>query len=683
MDFSPDLQQLIKTALNSAQTRSQLPRLHPTKNGHAKLLSGNPAGDAKAEKLIQFWISFHNHFKYNSHDSHDSFQAFCEKSTFCSAHTVDDIEADDLLTLLADRTFLFMQYSQFHDNSAHPCLLFLYLPTRLSDESFEELKAQREAQIEQARKTGFVPTDAHWQAYQELERNRNQLLQALHRRITNLKRYGVPEGAKPDAHVEPFTLSIPAPSKQEKKPSAKAAESPTGEGESSAQQTQPTAEEAESPAQKTQPTAENSESSAQETDTPPKKTPTPTERKLSILFRAYLSAMVKQAYRYRYKAYVNLPEDQADWTHEIHCISEYLQKNRPNTNHALVFFHLFTSCAEKLAKHTLTTYTFALPTSSQKADYPSDQVNPNISRRNECQIMLYDHLLKLLPPRYCGVDELSYAKFEFYAFTQFQWYFHYDTPTPPEDPREYRPEFQLIPNRADGVDDLGNLLRFHISYCIPNKFEWLMKRPNHKSCFQKDKIKTLLQKEAAALLPPKLLVEKIIHYVDEGKKESGEVLALLQEELSTSFPPESLVDEIVYTLEADERADSNELISLLLEEASISLPSRRLIKKIRRYLATDDGKDKLEQYEKESFDSSLVPGFLERICKAHKLYYYSDAVRLEYSPHHNHAPLAYSAFLLEHEMKELLHEEARKKLRDLAQKRFGHLFFSNDPFGSN
>lgn len=73
--------------------------------------------------------------------------------------------------------------------------------------------------------------------------------------------------------------------------------------------------------------------------------------------------------------------------------------------------------------------------------------------------MLYDYLLDLLQPD-ASPEELFYAKYEFYALTHFQWYVYYRLLKNLHSGSGYHPDFHLSPDFMDGVDELGNLMRY-------------------------------------------------------------------------------------------------------------------------------------------------------------------------------------------------------------------------------
>ena len=97
----------------------------------------------------------------------------------------------------------------------------------------------------------------------------------------------------------------------------------------------------------------------------------------------------------------------------------------------------------------------------RKDDSPTRQQGTQ-SMKTKCNIILFDHLLDLLP-----TADPEYTKFQFYALTQYNRFPHYKTiPAKPYD-------FSVIEKTMDCVDQLGGLINYHIDHCLMNTPAWL------------------------------------------------------------------------------------------------------------------------------------------------------------------------------------------------------------------
>lgn len=196
----------------------------------------------------------------------------------------------------------------------------------------------------------------------------------------------------------------------------------------------------------------------------------PNERanQLSALFHAYLEKTISYAYQEDYRPYIASPvhhwaEEMAWVLHELECRSIPLEP-------ALVFYCLFTNCTKRLASKKLSRFTYG-DRPKKDAQEPPEEVQQNVSQRNYCNIMLYDRLTELFAPL-----DLDYTNFCFYALTKFQHYTHFQPLNRKEhgqDQTTFQPNLEMMPNHAEGVDQLGHLLRRNIFFCIPNRLEWM------------------------------------------------------------------------------------------------------------------------------------------------------------------------------------------------------------------
>ena len=578
-------------------------------------------GNDKSMPVLEAWHKFHSGIPY------DNFREFYSKSTFCLSQTFQQLDKEKFLYLIADRTFLFLEYNEHRNNPDCPplsrlCLSPSFYSTKTDKMRTEFLICMGNANDYQlsflanspdaARKilTGavehllndpespitlinftnciwnmmewteesppsksvisnmlqqifsrffayskvarnaelvlcqaFIPTYGHLHDFNKMRENYSILSDAIERRKLYLSRYrGSAKGKTYDNFV---SFSIPVSSSE----------------------------------------------TADVTDI---------ERRLSVLFHAYLKATFEHAYQYDYKPYIEAGE--TSWVNEIHCVYQYLQgEGISGVDHALVFYHLFSSQTKKLAGHKLKKYTFSLPTNTCKAKEPPERVRPQISQRNFCNIMLFDYLLWLLPS-----EDLEYSRFQFYAFTNYEWYTHFEIPNVTQD--TFEPKFDLTPDLSRGVDELGHLLRRNISFCIPNGFEWLNPGlPNTKA------------------------------------------------------------------------EDAGVLVTLLLQDASIKASAFRLTNKIHQSLEKN-GSTLLEQFLNLQLDKDGLTTLINNYCNKNGLFFRGENELYEREPFQSEKHLLYSRYILEFELRNLLYEKACVELRRMAQKYFGDLLISDDPF---
>lgn len=516
--------------------------------------------NGEANRILNYWNQFHKQFDYAS------FETFYIKNIFCRSHHMLDIKKEVFLTLIADRTFLFMEYNQHSTNEKYPTLLNVCQNHVLSE---------CEEQANYIRDNGFAPTTAHRASYERLLENRRKLKEAIERRKEHIKRWKSNEALD----KQDFSIDF-------------------GKTKRIGRRTKDT-------------TIEN----------------------LSRLFYAYLKAMVDRGYRYEYKKYASSEENadqksvakacaEDEWIREIGLVHQKLVKlNASGTalNPAIVYFDLFANYTSKLAKHKLTKYKFRMPSPNKRAE--DRRVPLTISRKIECQIILYDYLLDLFFPN-GDSSERAYAKYEFYAATHYQWYMHYQLPEKPKqrisssekqdsEAIQELPNFHLLPDLEDGVDELGHLIRRNIELCLPNGYEWLATDPLNARCYDNIHTKTLL-----------------------------------------------------------------------LEEACLRLPSQRMITKVRNYIKEIQGsRNLLEEYARIEADPRKVIQLLNPICQEKEFYFYSEIALSEYAPISADRRVEYTRLILEHELRAQLNEAAHRELFHVAHRYFAKLFVTKDPFG--
>lgn len=511
------------------------------------------------DKILEYWNQFHESCKY------DFFEMFYIKNIFCRSHHLSEISEEAFLTLIADRTFLFMEYNQHSTNEKYPTLLKVCQ---------DHILAGCIDEAHYIRDNGFAPTTAHRASYERLLENRRKLKEAIECRKEHIKRWKRNEALSQNG----FSVAL--------------------------------------------------DDMYQLSGTEDTKI-----KKLSCLFYAYLKAMVDRSYRYEYKEYVFNTENtgqkgetntcmEREWIKEIGLVHQKLVKlNASGTvlNPAIVYFDLFVNYTNRLAKHKLTKYKFRMPSPNKRAE--DRRVPLTISRKIECQIILYDYLLDLFFPN-GDSNERAYAKYEFYAATHYQWYMHYQLPEKPKqkisssekqdsEAIEELPNFHLLPDLEDGVDELGHIMRRNIELCLPNGYEWLAMEPLHA------------------------------RYLDD-----------------------------IHTK------------TLLLEEACLRLPSRRMITKVRNYIKESrESRNLLEEYAKIEADPRKVIQLLNPICQEKEFYFYSEIALSEYAPISADRRVEYTRLILEHELRAQLNEAAHRELFHVAHRYFAKLFVTKDPFG--
>lgn len=342
--------------------------------------------------LRRAWQEFHKSNRYRFFDE------FYYKNVFCTYENIRQISDQSFLTLISDRSFLFPEHSDQAQDVEYPAIYMIC--------KVDQKRINKPDNIDEVRREGIVPTTGHLQAYERLCANRKRLTETIERRKRNLQRYRMRYGADNIQDGTPiFTIRFGNVLENDTSVSES---SPAGSGEMA--------------------------------------------RKLSCLFYNYVKAISTRGYRTGLSHY--LKSEKTDWEKELRHVYEYLLREAPDWNPALVFFCLFTEYTTPLASHRLKKFDFALKSAAKRAEEPIGQVQLTLSRKYECQIMLYDHLLDLLLQT-ASPEEISYAKFEFYARTRYQWYAHYRLPPNSHTASEYDPSFHMAPDFGDGVDELG------------------------------------------------------------------------------------------------------------------------------------------------------------------------------------------------------------------------------------
>lgn len=434
--------------------------------------------------------------QFHNAAKHRTYAGFYDKISYCSELRMDTLDESVFLQLISDRSFLFLNYSEAGTDPEYPTLSRLVTSYEACMECYEP------ENVEKVWRQGFVPSDANLQDYHAFQRNLRQLTEAVALRRELL--------SDPPSLPQEFDLTIP-----------------------------------------------NEEGILCQC-----------ERWLSKLFHCYLEACEKQAY----VKWASFRADKAApsrWNNAIHAVWQYTSQTPGYWDPAacaLVFFHLFTQKGQKLAAGTLHQYRFEkikVRTTSME-DPNSTQLR--IHKRIRCNIQLYDQLLELFvdgrnlsfPTDESRADYYRRAKFLFYQYSRYDRYWHYDLHGFWDNGPDPSFGFHYVENHTDGVDELGNLLRHHIHYCLPNQVQWLIPVLQHDRREPPlSVLTTFLLAESTMNLPPnKRLVHKVQKLLNspDGEKlvedymgcwtDQPRVLKLLSEackEHNLNIPREELV----------------------------------------------------------------------------------------------------------------------------------------------
>ena len=242
----------------------------------------------------------------------------------------------------------------------------------------------------------------------------------------------------------------------------------------------------------------------------PPKNPVRYEAELSTLFSCYLRAGYEWGYMPQYQELSELPKQNC--LPAIRCVSNYLQNEPiPKVYWPLVFFHLFSQNTKKISEGKLKEYKFGVLNRSAIRPPALTQQKPRT--QNELHIMLFDYLLQLFLPETSTPNnkaEIEYAKFLFHYFTKYSGYTHYNAPV--------FGSFRCRPLPWDGVDNLGNVVRHHIFYCIPNLINWLTPGLSNDRTRNSEVLAGLLLHDANYLPPRLRLTDKVRRCLDDPEK---------------------------------------------------------------------------------------------------------------------------------------------------------------------
>lgn len=409
MELSENLRDIIKKAYQKNKVeaiRLTLRKDRPTEDKSDRSTRILPR-EEQVSVMIPWW-EFHNRL------AHGKLDTICSKSKFCCSPLLESVDAERFLQLVADRTFLFLEYNEHRNEPNCPSLRSIctqptiYKMERVAvefrkeaevaatalkdllDGTVEEWKEKLETayaewersgesmgargafdnyvcrrwnllqegechttirkslvkflrfcqvmqNAEIALQQGFIPTEGHRADLEELQHNRQRIQEALNRRQAHWQRCGLEKGTHEALQLLPFKIALRA------RPEACM----------------------------------------------------PEARALSRLFRAYLKAAYTYAYKREYEPYL---DGEPDWTSEMEQVLEQIEAQGRQEDRRLILYTLFTGQTKKLASHTLRRCTCEKSGALKRAAYWPKKTQDTIAHRNECNILLFDYLLRCFPP---------------------------------------------------------------------------------------------------------------------------------------------------------------------------------------------------------------------------------------------------------------------------------------------
>lgn len=359
-----------------------------------------------AEDVLGAWYGFHDHIPYTS------FQQFFNKHAFCATMSEDFFREhrERFLILLADRCFLFPEYHEHGNSSQEPLLSeavrLTEWPSNKSDSSSKkEIDQQQWKEVGSKNRIlnqGMIPTLAHQKAFIELQNNLEELITAVEQRKACLKKYD--ESSTPDISIAFSKVAGREPLTM--------------------------VEQAEM-------------------------------EKLVEVFSQYFAATIDRGYQIEYQAISENAE--ANARSVIRQMIIWFRAYPELTSwKELVYFHLFSQNTKRIASGTLHSYKLKAEIKRLAPIVPPKYMKEISRRRTYLNIMMFDYLLLVYPPK-----DLEYSKFRFYRLTRYVGFSHFLI-------RKFDPvDFRALPSPKDGVDNLGSALTRHIYACIPNYLSYL------------------------------------------------------------------------------------------------------------------------------------------------------------------------------------------------------------------
>lgn len=471
------------------------------KDLHPRLLYRKDTRDKKARmkrirpemehRLLQEWYDFHCQL------DHEDYQDFYSKILFClNKDLVSKLDMHSFVQLIADRRFLFLDYNENYSLPEYPPLseivhapnYYLQPPDFGNQPEYQKILQQNaETVLQQA----FVPTSGHKSAWEEWNAHLKELRNAYALQEMLAKKCGN-KAKTVEIQIEP-TLQMPL---------------------------------------------------------------TKREEKLCELFRKYVEACYEYAYAEDMKEDLSRKKYQGI----IQYVDHYLRANYAEDPifQALVFFHLFSQQMKRVVKGSLRKYCCKPLEPSRLKNQRPAAVQSTVRNRVECNIKLFDYLMELLlfdgdkdRSRKAREKErdtikdaeeieesllLPLAKYRFRLFTRYDQYCHYDLrkkyvsdKTTGEE--ELQIDFCCRENLKDGVDLFGNLLRYHIKYCMPNQVQWL--QPFITPINFTPVLATLLLDDGQILPTRERLTDRIRLAIANDEKSLKKETSLTTEELPT------------------------------------------------------------------------------------------------------------------------------------------------------
>lgn len=426
-------------------------------------------------KLLKFWVEFHAHFSF------PDFATFYGKRNFCLYFSKTALETEQLLSdneyqfisLLADRKFLFLEDNGHGRNPEYPAISEIVhnpnryltskqIPEEPNAEEISAAKMRENAKL--VLEQGFVPTYAHKWAYDEMKRNETDIRSALQQREEFIQRssHFLKDGV-PQFPI--FTIPI-----QKLEEQATAA-----------------------------------------------------DIELSQLFHDFISAA-------RYKAYVRKYDELLESAKEnslpaIVCVRRYLEQT-PDISipKSIIFWRLFTQETKRLAKGALKSFKFRA--SEERSGLRlTGKTQATTYRKIDCNIMLFDYLLKLFPPEGENEEwETAYIKFQFHIFSRYNGYAHFRINDikylANNSSNGCKYNFDLTSNSEDCVDHLGGVIRYHILRCVANDVRWLTPGLPNNWDTNSSILATLLLQDSSRFPKVNHLINRIHSFLND--KEKGE-----------------------------------------------------------------------------------------------------------------------------------------------------------------
>lgn len=373
----------------------------------------------QTKEIMNAWYHFHE----NAH--HRGYKEFYSKILYCQRVKKHRLSPNIFLELIADRSFLFLEFNESGSSPEYPLLSQII-------HAYDGMASQySKEKLDQVLNQAFIPTKNHLRRFNQWQENLEELQMARQQRKRQIKWFC--RLSRQSTPFSPFAVQIV------------------------------------------------------ESDAAPKEI----DVQLDILFQDYVKACTDYAYVQWYASKANC--EKGYWKLAIQCVRRHLEchPSKFPGYPALVFFHLFTQNAEKLLDASIPVYQFKSCLKGQPVVTNPNTHQARTKERIRCNILLYDQLLELFVAQKFPIsidmpiierrkrEKLreqwrNEAKFIFYRYSRYDRYWHFDLHDFWNTSYEPQISFSYSENYKDGVDFFGNMLRFHINYCIPNQIRWLL-----------------------------------------------------------------------------------------------------------------------------------------------------------------------------------------------------------------